>query len=68
MSSGNDGKTDLEQTGLSVDERDPDLRSSWSSEKFEEDEVLKEITNEFHMPHVALRASLWNKNPEFAKK
>lgn len=68
MSSGKDGKIDLEESGLSFDELDPNHPFVRELSGIEEDDVFREITDEFHMTHFTVRAYLWNKYPDFAKK
>jgi len=68
MSSGKDGKIDLDESGLSFDEFDPNHPFVRELSNIEEDEVFKEITDEFHMTHFAVRAYLWNKYPDFPRK
>lgn len=68
MSSGKDGRIDLEESGLSFDDLDPKHPFVKELSGIKEKKVFKKITDEDHMTHLAVRAYLWNKYPEFAKK
>ena len=68
LSSGKDGKIDLEESGLSFEQLDPEHPFVKEVSGIEDDKVFKKITDGDHMTHFAVRAYLWNKYPDFAKK
>ncbi len=68
MSSGKDGKIDMEEAGLSLEQLDPDHPFVMELSDIKDEQVFRKITDEDHMTHLAVRAYLWNKYPDFAKK
>jgi len=68
MSSGKDGRIDLRESGLSFEDLDPKHPFVQELSSIENKTDFKKITDEDHMTHLAVRAYLWNKYPEFPKK
>ncbi len=68
MSSGKDGRIDLRESHLSFYDLDPKHPFVKELSRIKKDKTFKKITDADHMTHLAVRAYLWNKYPEFAKK
>ncbi|MDJ0889604.1 MAG: hypothetical protein QNK18_00205 [Gammaproteobacteria bacterium] len=68
MSSGKDGRIDLKESGLDFKNLDPKHPFVKELSGIKERKIFQKITDEDHMTHFAVRAYLWNKYPDFAKK
>ena len=68
MASGKDGKIDLEESGLSFDDLDPNHPFVKELSAIRNKSIFEKITDADHMTHFAVRAYLWNKYPAFARK
>ncbi len=68
LSSGKDGRIDLKESQLSFDDLDPKHAFVTELSRIKEDKIFKTITDADHMTHLAVRAYLWNKYPDFARK
>ena len=68
MSSGKDGRIDLLESGLDFENLDPKHPFVKELSGIKGKKLFKKITDEDHMTHLAVRAYLWNKYPDFAKK